>query len=269
MPSQEQWQLSGSAPELYERYAARYMLGPWAPGLVAQAHLKPGERVLDLACGTGLIARLVAPAVGVTGRVTGLDLNAGMLAVARALPAPPGAPIIWVQGSALAMGFPDASFEVVLCQQGLQFFPDRPAAVREMHRVLVPGGRVALSVWSGVSPYHAAVGEALRQHVGAGAAASFSASRVVPDAGELRRLVVEAGFRDVAIEPCVMNVRLPAVEGFVLSHLAATPVASAVAAVDSRARAALAEHVGRALRGYVDGDGLTLPDEANVVTALA
>src|SRR5438094_3731425 len=106
MPSQEQWQLTGSAPELYERYAARYMLGPWAPGLVAQAHLKPGERVLDLDCGTGLIARLVAPAVGVTGRVTGLDLNAGMLAVARALPAPPGAPIIWVQGSALAMGFP-------------------------------------------------------------------------------------------------------------------------------------------------------------------
>jgi hypothetical protein len=74
---------------------------------------------------------------------------------------------------------------------------------------------------------------------------------------------------EVAIHPCVMNIRLPAVEGFVLSHLAATPVASAVAAVGSEARAAMADQVSLALRAYVDGDGLTIPDETNVVTALA
>src|SRR5512132_1677510 len=241
MPPQEQWQLSGSAAELYARYPARYILGLWAPGLVALADLRPGERVLDLACGTGLVARLAAPAVGPTGRVTGLDLNPGMLAVARSLPPPSGPSITWIEGSAVAMSFPNASFDVVLCQQGLQFFPDRPAALREMRRVLIPGGRLLLSVWRIMGPYHVAVIDALGRHVGAEAAAAFSASRVVPDADELHRLVVEAGFRDVAVHPCVMTMRLPAVEAFVLSHLAATPVAGAVAAAGSEARAALAD----------------------------
>lgn len=269
MPPREQWQLSGNAAELYERYPAQYILGPWAPGLVALARLQLGERVLDLACGTGLVARLAAPAVGLTGRVTGLDLNPGMLAVARSLPSPPGPPITWIEGSAVAMNLPNASFDVIFCQQGLQFFPDRPAALCEMRRVLVPSGRALLSVWRIMSPYHVAVVDALRQHVGAEAAATFSASRVVPDADELYRLVVGAGFREVALRPSVMNIRLPAVEGFVLSHLAATPVARAVAAVGAEARAALADQVSRALRAYVDGDGLAIPDETHVVTALA
>jgi ubiquinone/menaquinone biosynthesis C-methylase UbiE len=259
----------GTAAELYERYPAQYILGPWAPALVARARLKPGERVLDVACGTGLVARLAAPAVGSTGRVTGLDLNAGMLTVARSLPPPAGAPIVWIEGSATAMNLPDASFDVLFCQQGLQFFPDRLAALREMHRVLTPSGRLLLSIWRGLGPYHAAVVDALRQHVSAEAAARFSASRIVPDADELHRLVVAADFRAVAIEACRMNIRLPAIEGFVLSHLAATPVAEAMAAVDVETRAALGDRVRHALRLYLDGGELTVPDETNIVTAQA
>jgi ubiquinone/menaquinone biosynthesis C-methylase UbiE len=269
-PQHEHWQLTGSAAELYERYPARYILGPWAPGLVSLAHVQPGERVLDVACGTGVVARLAAPIVGLTGNVTGLDLNSGMLAVARSLPAPDGAPITWIEGSAVAMKLSNASFDVVFCQQGLQFFPDRPAALSEMRRILVPRGRALLSVWRGMGPYHAAVVDALRQHVGPEAAATFSASRVgVPDAGELRRLGVEAGFREAIVQPCVMNTRLPAVDQFLLAHLAATPVADAVAAIGSTPRAALVDQVNVALRRYVDGDGLSVPDETNVVTALA
>jgi SAM-dependent methyltransferase len=161
MPQPEQWQLHGNAAELYERYVVPYFLGPWAPGLVELAALQQGERVLDLACGTGVVARLAAPHVGATGHVTGLDLNAGMLAVARALPPPSGASITWVEGSAIAMDLPDASFDVIISQQGFQFFPDQPAALREMHRVLVPGGRVLLSVRKSAGPYNIAVGEAL------------------------------------------------------------------------------------------------------------
>ena len=120
-----------------------------------------------------------------------------------------------------------------------------------------------------MGPYHAAVGEALRRHIGEDAAVTCSASRVVPDAAELYRFVAEAGFRDVAIRPAMMNIRLPAMSEFVLSHLAATPVAAAIAAIGSEARAALADDVSLALRTYVDGDGLTVPDETNIVTALA
>jgi ubiquinone/menaquinone biosynthesis C-methylase UbiE len=269
MPRHEPWQLTGSAAELYEQYPAQYILGPWTPGLVRRAGLRPGERVLDVACGTGLVARAAAAAVGSTGAVTGLDLNAGMLAVARSLGAPAAAPITWIEGSATAMKLPSASFDVVFCQQGLQFFPDRVAALREMRRVLVSGGRVLVSVWSGMGPYHTAVADALRRHVGVDAATRFSASRSVPDADELERLFVDVGFRDVAVASCRMTVRLPAVDRFVVSHLASTPVAEAVAAVGADARAALADYVRRELRTYADGEEFVMPDETNIVTALA
>jgi ubiquinone/menaquinone biosynthesis C-methylase UbiE len=266
-PQQEQYQLSGNAAQLYERYAVRHFMGPWAPGLVALAALQPGERVLDLACGTGLVARLAGPKVGPTGKVTGLDLNAGMLTVARSLSSPPGAPITWIEGSAVAMDLPNASFDVILCQQGLQFFPDKPAALRELHRVLVPGGRVVLSVWKSAGPYNFAVSKALERYVGVETATRYRAQRSAPDAEELRRLLVEAGFRKVHIRSSVMTIRLPSIEAFVLCHLAAMPVAGAVAALSEKKRAALARQVSRALQSYADGDGVAVPDEINIATA--
>ena len=122
------YQITSDAARAREQYSVRYFMAPWAPVLVAAAALQPGERVLDLACGSGLIARIAAPQLGPEGRITGLDINASMLEVARSLPPPAGAPIAWVQASADATGLPDAAFDVVLCQQGFQFFPDKPAA---------------------------------------------------------------------------------------------------------------------------------------------
>lgn len=267
MSEQSGYQVSGNAAELYERYAVRYMMGPWAPEFVEAAALRRGERVLDLACGTGLVARLAAPQVGSTGQVTGLDFNAGMLAVARSRSPASGAAITWVEGSAVAMDLSDASFDVILCQQGLQFFPDRLAALREMHRVLVPGGRVLLSVWKSAGPYNIAVGDALDRHVGAEAASKYRASRKVPDAEALRSMLAETRFRAALIRPSVMTIRLPPIEAFVLSHLSASPVAGAVAALSEERRTALARQVKAALQPYADGDGVAVPDETNIATA--
>jgi len=264
---QSGFQLSGDAAELRERYSVRYFMGPWASGLVALAALQPGERVLDLACGTGLVTRLAAPEVSPAGHVTGLDINAGMLAVARSLPPPSGASITWVEGNAGAMDLPDASFDVILCQQGLQFFPDKPAALREMHRVLVPGGRVVLSVWKSAGQYNIAVAEALERHVGAETANKYRASRVVPDGDALHRLLVDAGFRAVQVRPSTMTIRLPPLESFVLGHLSGNPVAGAVAAVSEDQRLALVRQVKVALQGYADGDGVAVPDEINIAMA--
>jgi ubiquinone/menaquinone biosynthesis C-methylase UbiE len=243
------------------------MMGPWAPELVELAALRPGERVLDLACGTGLLARLAAPKVGPTGTVTGLDFNAGMLAVARALPSPSGASISWVEGSAMAMDLLDRSFDVILCQQGLQFFPDKPKALRETHRVLAPGGRALLSVWKSAGPYNIAVGEALEKHVGAESATRYRTSRVVPDAEELRRLFLDAGFRAVEIRPSSRVIRLPSIENFVLDHLSSSPVAGAVAALKEEVRAILAKQVKSALQSYANADGVAVPDETNIAMA--
>ena len=136
MSGHEQWHLTSEAAELYERYVARYILGPWAPSLVDAAHVTVGERVLDVACGTGVVARITAQRVGPTGRIVGLDLNPGMIRVAQSLPAPVGAPIEWLVRSAVDLRLEAESFDVVLCQQGLQFFPDKALALREMRRVL-------------------------------------------------------------------------------------------------------------------------------------
>ncbi len=267
MGGQSGWQLSADASEAYEQYVVPYILGPWAPGLVELAALQPGERVLDLACGTGLVARLAAKKVGPTGQVTGLDTNAGMLAIARELPPPPGALITWVEGSALSMDLPNASFDLVLCQQGFQFFPDKPAALREMHRVLVPGGRVLLSVWKTAGPYSTAVGSALERHAGIETGMRYRTARVVPNAEELRRLLVEAAFQAVHIQESFMTIRLPPVEAFVLGHLASTPVAGTVAALTEEERTALVREVSMALQSYADGDGVSVPDETNIAIA--
>ena len=155
------------------------MCAAWAPLVVALADPRSGERVLDVACGTGVATRLVAQQVGRTGKVVGLDLKPGMLAGAAAIAAsepPTSASITWQEASATRMPFPDAAFDIACCQLGLGFFPDRPAALREMHRVLVPGGRLGLMVWRGIehSPGFGILAAALARDVGSEAAGCSS-----------------------------------------------------------------------------------------------
>jgi ubiquinone/menaquinone biosynthesis C-methylase UbiE len=263
----EQWQVSGDAAELYERYVARYILGPWARGLVDAGNLQPGERALDLACGTGLVARIAAEKVGRSGKVTGLDLNGGMLAVARSLPPPGGASIDWIQRSASDTGLDSASFDVVLCQQGLQFFPDKLVALREARRVLAPGGRLAISVWRNTGVYNAAVGAALRRHLGFEIAQRFCASRDVPPGEELARLCLAAGMQDVKLRIGKMMIHLPSLQDFVVCHLAATPIADSLLPMNAEGRAQLGREIAEALAQHREGDGITFPEETNIVTA--
>ncbi|HEY7238316.1 MAG TPA: methyltransferase domain-containing protein [Burkholderiales bacterium] len=269
MKANEQFQVTLEAARRYERVAVRHILGPWAPLLIDAVLLQPGRSVLDVACGTGVVARLAAQRVGPRGRVTGVDLNAGMIGVARSLPPPDGAAIDWLEGSALALPLPDASVDAVLCQQGLQFFPDKALALREMRRVARREGRLALSVWSAVGPYHTAVGEALARFVDATTATSFRASRKVPGKDELERLAATAGWSEVKVSIGRLNVHLPGVERFVVEHLAATPVAAAIAAADAETRENIGASVKRAMERFADGDGVTYPEETHVLTARA
>src|SRR5262249_46791562 len=142
----ERWELEGDSPELYERYLVPPVTLPWALDLVERVGVERGDRVLDVACGTGAVARVAAGRVGEGGRVVGVDVNRAMLRVARArLPE-----LEWREGSVLALPFAAGEFDVVFCQLGLQFFPDRPAALQEMRRVLKPGARFAASVYSSI-----------------------------------------------------------------------------------------------------------------------
>jgi ubiquinone/menaquinone biosynthesis C-methylase UbiE len=267
MNAQSGFQVSDSAAQMYEKYATLFM-GQCVPDLLAIAALQSGERVLDLACGTGVVARHAATKVGRAGQVTGLDINAGMLATARTMPPESGAVINWVEGSATGMSLPNASFDVILCQQGLQFFPDRDAALREMLRVLVPGGRIALSVWKSPSPYNDAVGEAFERFTSAEIATKYRASRVVPNAEALHHMIVAAGFRAVEVRPRTVIIHQPAIETFVIGHLSGGPVSGAIDALGEEGRTAFATQIKTALQPYAEGDGVSYPEEINIATAL-
>jgi SAM-dependent methyltransferase len=255
------WQLEGNAAEAYERYLVPAFFGPFAERLIELAAPRPAERALDVACGTGIVARKLASRVH---RTVGLDPNAGMLEVARAV----GPSIEWVAAEAGAIPLPDASFDLVLCQQGVQFFPDRAAGLREMARVLAPGGRLALSAWRAAerNPGWLRLAEVLDRHApdaGAMMRAPFSV-----DAAELRVLLRDAGFREVAVRIRIRAVRFPSAGDLLLRQAAASPLAGPLSALTDEAREALIRDFTEALRPHADDDGVSFPMETHVVTAI-
>jgi SAM-dependent methyltransferase len=269
MSRQEQWQLTGSGPESYERFQVPSIFDPLARVFFGHVALQPGQRVLDVACGTGILARHAAPILGAEGLVVGIDINPGMLKVAKKQRPMAGCRLEWRQGDAAALPFEDASFDVVLCQQGLQFFPDRVGALREMRRVLVPGGQLALCVWQSIehSPCNLASANALARHVGAEAARRIQAPFALGDADALGALAGEAGFHDVKIHAAVVTRRMLPPEESIPGHLASTPVGPDFAALDEATRVALVDEIGTALCAYRDPGGLAIPQGTLIALA--
>lgn len=238
-------QPSPNPAETYEQYFGPTIADPWTRVLLEYAVPQPGERVLDVACGTGSVARHVAPSVGTAGRVVALDSNPAMLAVARALPAPPGAPIAWLEGDATRLGLPHDAFDLVLCQQGVQFFADRAASVREMWRVLTDGGRVVLSVWQSLQhhPVYEALLTATARHLGT-PLATVAVAFALWDAEALRALLHAAGFQRIQVIPRSLIIHLEAPERFVqLTVLGAATSIPVFAQLDAATRTALVEAV--------------------------
>jgi ubiquinone/menaquinone biosynthesis C-methylase UbiE len=267
------FQLSGSAPEAYQRYGVAALGTAKAQELAALAALQPGERLLDVACGTSVVARQAAQAVGPTGHVTGLDINGIMLQVARTVAPPVGAPIDWREGSVLALPFPDATFDVVLCQWGLEFFPDRAHGLREMARVLVPDGRLGRRVWRALErqPFQTAVLAALDHYLFGSHNVPSRAAVLQPftfaDAAEVRAFVADAGFHDIDIRIMTLPIRFPSAEAYTLGFLSAIPIASEVAAMEAAARTRMVQEIVAALHPFVTEERLAAPAEDHVVLA--
>lgn len=256
----------GSAPENYERYFVPVIGAPLARDLIDIAALRPGERVLDVACGTGIVARLAAERVGTTGTVAGLDLNPGMLAVAQSV-APPDVSIEWHEASAEGMPLPDEAFDVVISQMGLQFVPDKLAALREMRRVLVPGGRLAINTPGPITPFFAIMADALARHINPELAGFVHQVFSLHDPDEIRNLLGDAGFHDIDVQPHAKMLRLPPPEEFLWQYLQSTPLAAAVAQADAESRAALEHDVVAQWQKFVENGQLV--SEQGIVFATA
>ena len=246
----------GSLPENYERYFVPAIGRPVAEDLIESAAVQRGERVLDVACGTGVVTRLAAERAG-SGQVTGLDVNAGMLEVARAA-TPDALGIDWVEASADTMPLSDESRDVVLCQMGLQFMPDRPAALAEMRRVLVDGGRMLFNVPGPTPAPFEILADVLARHIKPEAAGFAHMVFSLNDADEIRALLSDAGFRDVGIHAFEKPLHLPAPQDFLWQYVYSTPLANVMAELDEDRRAAIEEDVRTRWQEFAENGGMEM-----------
>jgi ubiquinone/menaquinone biosynthesis C-methylase UbiE len=260
------WQVVGKAPVAWELFLIPSLVDSQAEALVDRAAPRRGERVLDVACGTGVVARKAASRVRWGGTVTGLDINATQLEIAREAAQFIHPPIDFKEGDAQSLPFPDGSFDVVLCQHGAQYFPDRPAALREMRRVLVPGGRLAFLVWRhrDYHPVWTHLSEALDRHVGEGAGDVMRGPFQLHDGELIRSLVEGAGFSDVKLEIQVGAARFPSILDFVRFQTSVlprpNPAHDPTSAIDP-----IAQDLSGKLAHFQDDFGFTFPCQTWIV----
>lgn len=253
----------------YEAFLVPALFRPWAEAVLRRHPLAVGAHVLDVACGTGIGARLAARSVGAGGRVAGLDADDGMLAVARRTErAVDDAPIEWLHGDALALPYGAATFDWVLCFEGIQFFPDRVAGLTEMRRVLRPGGRLLASIWAPLeaNPAYAALADGLRAFV------SDAAGRLPPftlsDAEAIRGLVSAAGFTQVVLTVETLAFTVPSAAAFVDWVAAGAPTTRrSLAQLPEARRADFTRLVADRLERYRTSHALSVPSSRHVVVA--
>jgi ubiquinone/menaquinone biosynthesis C-methylase UbiE len=261
--------LRGSAAEIYERHSVPRFGLMWARDLVSLVAPIRGDRILDVACGTGAVTRLAAEAVAPSGRVVGLDVDAAMLAVGRTVVFRPN--VVWLEAEALSLPFDRSVFDLVFCQQGLQFFSDRLQALREMRRVLRSGGRLGVSCWRAAedSPPYAAIQRALERRLGPSRA---SLPRfALGDGVRLQALIEEAGFHEVRVHRRTMVVEWPSTDLFVRAITAGAPtMMGALGEQDPAALSALSAEVEAEMHAFLDESGaLRFPMGNHHVTACA
>jgi ubiquinone/menaquinone biosynthesis C-methylase UbiE len=246
---------TGTAAENYERHFVPKIATPVSVALLEAADLQPGLRVLDVACGTGLIARLAAERVGSSGTVTGLDLSPDMIEVART--ASPST-IAWHVGDATSLPFPDDAYDVVLCQMGLMFMQDRPAAVAEMRRVTASGGRVVVNTPGPVQPLFALMEQALVEHISADLGGFVRAVFSMHDVEGVASLLRDAGLVDVIAAASTATLKLGAPAEFLWQYISLTPMSPFVAQASTSAQEAMERHVVESWQPFIVDGALSI-----------
>lgn len=264
------WQMNTDGPETYEQYIVPTWMIDWSSDLIDAGNVGPKKQVLDVACGTGIIARKAVSLVGPDGRIAGVDFNEGMLRVARRCAEQEGATAIeWYQSDVTCMPFSSGEFDTVLCQQGLQFFPDRTVALREMKRVLAPGGTLALSVWGRPkeSPHVIAICDVFTDFFGEDSTTIFQVACSLSNHQVLQNLVQEAGFSNIQIQFGVKIARHPSLAELLPAYFSVFPVAAQIAAMPEDERTRMFRCIETKLTAWQENDGLAVPTENCILTA--
>ncbi|MBY8977535.1 methyltransferase domain-containing protein [Rhodobacteraceae bacterium NNCM2] len=265
----DQYQLVGSAARIYEDQKVRAIFAPLARATLDVVPLATGDKLLDVACGTGIVARSVRDRYGPGVAVTGADLNDSMIEMARRLTSSVVPPIEWVVADATNMPFEDEAFSICICQQGVQFIPDKMAAVREFRRVLKPGGRVAISVWAGASAFFVAMADALGRHVGEAVAEqslapfAFRAEETVPG------LLSDSGFGEVSVQALSIDRIIGDPETAIPKEIFGNPVGPKVKEKGEEVLGRIVADIIRDCARFEVKGALVVPQKAHLFTATA
>jgi SAM-dependent methyltransferase len=264
MDNRQKGQLTSDAAEVYEAFYIPALFQQWAERVADAIAIRPGQHVLDVACGTGIVARTVADRVVAGGSVIGIDTNEGMLGVAKRM-----APEIeWRHGSAEALPFGDNSFDSVLCNFGLMYFEDRNLALAEMCRVLRPQGRLGVVVWDTLEntpAYDAVTNDLLSRIVGDELADGFRAPYVLGDLAVLRALLAEGGLSDVQIRTYEGTARFSSIRAWIETDVKGWVLSDTV---DDALLERLLEEAEKSLQKYVTDDGtVAFSTPAHIATA--
>ena len=267
MAEVERYQLARDAAQEYEQRTVQAVMQPHTTAIFDHVSLQDGDRVLDVACGTGIVTRIAVTRFSNIASIVGVDLNLNMLEIARAHTPATHIPVEWREGDACMLPFPDHSFDVVLCQQGMQYIPDKLVALREMKRVLSPGERLVFTVWSTTHRHGAALADALRRHVSDEAATKMLAASAWSDADIIRKSVIDAGFDAIEMEIVESQSRMSSSADSVRSYVESIASRYLSAHEIEESRIALAQDVSASLQAYRVGDEYIMPSYAHLVQA--
>jgi len=259
----ERGQVNTAAAEIYDAFFVPALFGQFPVPILDHARVGVGERVLDVGCGTGIVARAARRRVGTNGRVAAVDPNEGMLAVARCS----GQSIDWRSGTAEALPFSDRMFDHAISQFAAMFFTDRTVALTEMARVTVGGGTVTIATWSGLdrTPGYAAMVAVISDELGDEAAGALRAPFVLGDVEEVREMVAQIG-SGVRVDEIDGTATFASIADWVHTDVRGWTLADLV---DDEGEAKLVARAERELAPFVSADGsVAFPAPAVVATAV-
>jgi SAM-dependent methyltransferase len=263
------FQLDDDAVAAYERQKVRSIFRPLAEATIDRLGEPPKSAVLDVACGTGIVARVLRDRFGSNLPITGVDISEGMIGAARSFCAGLAGPFDWHVAPVHDMPLGSRSFGVCFCQQGMQYFPDDHAALREMNRVLRVGGLLVLTVWSGPNDYFRAMAAAMERYVSEEAAAKTLAPFAYDAPGRLPPMLGDTGFVDLDMNDVVITRVIPDAERGIVEDIEGSPLAPLVGAGGPRAMQNVVASVLDACGKLLDGGDIRVPQRTHMVTARA
>lgn len=269
MNTKNTFQLSTKAAEGYETQKVPALFGPLARATIDAISLPEGAHVIDIACGTGIITKVVAERLGGVGRIVGTDINAAMLEVAEKTMPATDHQIEWFACDVTELPFEDGGFDIAFCQQGLQFFPDKPKALAKIRRVLKPDGKLYLACWRTVSPFFQKVSDSLKQRINDEVAKQALGPYAFRDSDQITALLEEAGFNVSDVSPLVVERHLTPAREAIRKEILAQPFEQALLDSGVDTIDAIVSDVESELAEYRDGEAITVPQEVNLFRAEA